>query len=78
MHLTFESLQQRFNYHPPNAPKASRHQLVRKVCLEAAEELVDVTGAPTREQSLAITKLEEAMFWANAAIAREADVGAEL
>lgn len=79
MHLTFESLQQRFNFHPANTPaKIARHELVRKVCLEAAEELVDVTGAPTREQSLAIAKLEEAMFWANAAIAREADVGAEL
>lgn len=79
MHLTFEALQQRFNFHPANTPeKQSRHEHVRKVCLDAAEELVDVTGAPTREQSLAITKLEEAMFWANAAIAREPAVGAEL
>lgn len=71
MHLTHEALQQRFNYHPPNTPdKQARHQLVRSTLLDAAEELVDVTGAPTREQSLAITKLEEAMFWANAAIAR--------
>ena len=48
-----------------------RHQRVREVCREAAEEIVEVTGPSTREQSLAITHLEEAMFWANAAIARE-------
>jgi len=41
------------------------------VCRNAAEELVDLTGPSTREQSLAITHLEEAMFWANAALARE-------
>ena len=41
------------------------------ICLGASEELVEVTGPPCREQSLAITALEEAMFWANAAIARE-------
>ena len=44
---------------------------MRAICLGAGEELVEVTGAPCREQSLAITALEEAMFWANAAIARE-------
>jgi len=79
MHLTHDALEQRFSYHAPNTPsKINRHQLVRKTLLDAAEEIVDATGAPTREQSLAITKLEEAMFWANAAIAREPDVGAEL
>jgi hypothetical protein len=40
------------------------------VCRNAAEELVDLTGPSTREQSLAITHLEEAMFWANAALAQ--------
>jgi len=79
MHLTHEALVQRFAFHPANTPeKQNRHELVRKTLLDAADEIVDVTGAPTREQSLAITKLEEAMFWANAAIAREPDVGAEL
>ena len=48
-----------------------RHQRVRTVLFSAADEIVELTGPPSREQSLAITKLEEAMFWANAAIARE-------
>ena len=48
-----------------------RHQRVRQACHFAAEELIAMTGPPSREQSSAITHLEEAMFWANAAIARE-------
>lgn len=72
MHLTNDELTRRFNYHQPNTQeKVGRHQRVREACRTAAVELVEVTGPPTREQSLAITKLEEAMFWANAAIARE-------
>lgn len=71
-HLTSGELQRRFNYHSPNTPeKVRRHEHARKVFLGAAEEVVDLTGPPTREQSIAITKLEEAMFWTNAAIARE-------
>lgn len=71
-HLTIARLGHRFNYHQPNTEaKIERHQRVRRACLEAADELVEATGPPTREQSLAIGKLEEAMFWANAAIARE-------
>lgn len=72
MHITHDELARRFNYHPPqNEPTKSRHEQVRETCLIAAEELVEVTGAPSREQSLAITHLETAMFWANAAVARE-------
>lgn len=71
-HLTIARLGHRFNYHQPNTQqKIDRHQRVRQACLDAADEIVEATGPPTREQSLAITKLEEAMFWANAAIARE-------
>lgn len=72
MHLTNDELARRFNYHPANTDeKKTRHEAVRSVCLGAAKELVMLTGPPTREQSLAIARLEEAMFWANAAIARE-------
>jgi hypothetical protein len=70
--ITDGQLAHRFAYHPPTTTAAiSRHVGVRSACLGAAKELVELTGPPTREQSLAITKLEEAMFWANAAIARE-------
>jgi hypothetical protein len=72
IHITSDELKRRFNYHPADTEdKAERHEQVRGVCLDAADQLVTLTGPPTREQSLAITALEEAMFWANAAIARE-------
>jgi hypothetical protein len=43
---------------------------VRRHLLEAADKCVEVTGAPSPEQSLAVRKLEEGMFWFNAALAR--------
>ena len=45
------------------------HGSVRAACLELAHQLNDDLPEG-REKSVAITKLEEAMFWANAAIAR--------
>ena len=72
MHITDDELTRRFDYHPPNTDdKIRRHQQVRSTCLSAGKVLIELTGPPTREQSLAVTHLEEAMFWANAAIARE-------
>jgi len=67
---TIGELENRFNYHAPNDERAARHTSVRQVLLSAATSVVLHT-AFSREQSLALTKLEEAMFWANAAIARE-------
>lgn len=71
MDLTVEQLEHRFQFHPADADNTkAKHQQVRDTCLQTAKVLVEMTGPPTREQSLAITHLEEAMFWANAAIAR--------
>ncbi|WP_406501815.1 hypothetical protein OHA04_34460 [Streptomyces sp. NBC_01590] len=42
---------------------------MRGACAGLAATIADVCPAG-REQDLAITKIEEAMFWANAAIAR--------
>lgn len=71
MHLTHDQLAHRFQFHPAKEQSTQdAHERVREVCLTAADELVSATGPMSREQSLAITKLEEAMFWANAAIAR--------
>jgi hypothetical protein len=71
MHLTHDALAHRFQFHPADDQNTQdAHQQVRDTLLEAADTIVQVTGPESREQSLAITKLEEAMFWANAAIAR--------
>ena len=46
-----------------------RHETVQMHCKAAATAILSETPEG-REQSLAVTKLEEAMMWANAAIAR--------
>lgn len=65
-------LAQRFQYHPPTDPEARRaHESVRAQLAEVAERLGRLfpEGAG-REHALFVTKVEEAMFWANAAVAR--------
>lgn len=54
---------------PPNQARIDAHQRVRHVTAECAKELVKVCPIG-RELSLALTAMEEAMMWANAAIAR--------
>jgi hypothetical protein len=60
----------RFEYHPPTTEaEREAHQEVRNQLLELAQDL-EALLPDGREKALTITKLEEAMFWANAAIAR--------
>lgn len=67
---TPEELSERFNYHaPPNDRVVGAHCKVRAACHVAAQALVG-TCPEGRELACALTKLEEAMFWGNAAIAR--------
>lgn len=70
MNPTENDLNNRFAYHPPpNELVKDLHQNIRTSCLVMARVLVGTLPAGW-EQSLALTKLEELMFWANAAIAR--------
>ncbi len=58
-----------FTFHPATDITGPQHDKVREEFQRLAAFLV--YNVPVgREQSLALTKLEEAMFWANAAIAR--------
>lgn len=67
-------LQNRFSHHPPATPeRAQAHERTRAIFLQTACELAAVVPAG-REQALMLTKLEEAMFWANAGIARQPQV----
>ena len=61
----------RFTYHPPSPERAAKHDQIRNACQDIAE-LVDALVPDSREKSLTLTKIEEAMFWANAALARHA------
>lgn len=68
--ITDGELANRFAYHSPTDQAAAhRHSRVRFDCLDLALKLKSAIP-PSRERALAITKLEEVMFWANAAIAR--------
>jgi hypothetical protein len=58
-----------FVYHPPKEGQPERYEQIRAKAKELALLIVDLTPA-SREQSLAITALEEAVMWGNAAIAR--------
>lgn len=58
-----------FKYHPPKNDQEQRYQENRNWFLELARHIIKTTPV-SREQSLALTALEEAMFFANAAIAR--------
>lgn len=59
----------RFTYHSPREDQLPRYAKLRNIGRSLAEEIVKRTP-PSREQSLALTNLEDAIFWANAAIAR--------
>ncbi len=63
-------LDRRFDYHAADEFRAERHRQIREAC-KAAAAIVDEELVNGREKSLALTNLEQAMFWANASIARE-------
>lgn len=67
--ITQQDLDNRFTYHPPQGSQQNRYVLIRDHAKGLAEFIVSNTP-DSREQSLAITNLEQAIFWANAAIAR--------
>jgi hypothetical protein len=70
--MTREDLQQRFVHHPPTDDQFDRLRQVRQLLLATSVTIItDLCPQESAERTLAIRKLEEAMFWANAAIARE-------
>lgn len=66
---TVVELKTRFTYHSPKEDQVGRYEEIRKRCFTLAWFLSDACPS-SRELSLALTKLEEACMWANAAIAR--------
>jgi hypothetical protein len=64
-----EDLKKRFTYHAPKENQLQKYENIRKNALAFAE-LIDAMCPDSREKSLAITHLEDAVMWANAAIAR--------
>lgn len=64
-----EDIISRFTYHPPKDDQPDRYDNLRRNFLALAN-IINKYCPDSREKSLAITKLEEAVMWANAAIAR--------
>jgi hypothetical protein len=58
-----------FTYHAPKGDQATRYQLIRDQA-KALATLIAESSPLSREQSLALTHLEQTVMWANAAIAR--------
>jgi len=71
-----KELENRFTYHPPSENQVGRYSDLRRAVLDLAKEIVTKTP-PSREQSIALTKLDEVMFFANASIARTEKLGEE-
>ena len=59
----------RFTYHAPKGDQAERYKLIRDSAGGFANLLLN-SIPESREMCLALSKLEECVFWANAAIAR--------
>ncbi len=58
-----------FTYHPPKGDQPERYERIRSSARIFAHFILASTPE-SREQSLALTNLEQAVMWANAAIAR--------
>lgn len=66
---TEEQLQNRYQYYAPKGDQAKRYEAIRASILMCAQHIVALTPV-SPEQTRALNALDEAMFLANAAIAR--------
>jgi hypothetical protein len=64
-----QQIENNFTYHAPTPGQPERYTQIREQAKALALSILELTPE-SREQSLALTKLEEAVFWANASIAR--------
>ena len=66
----------RFKYHQPTAEAAALHDGLRSQIEEIVND-IEHTIPECAERTTATRKLEEAMFWGNAAIARQISAKAD-
>lgn len=64
-----QEIEKRFTYHPPVVDNIDKFSAIRTEAMLYAKQ-INALVPECREKSLAITKLEEVVMWANAAIAR--------
>lgn len=62
------NIEETFTYHKPFGDQPARYHAIREIAKDFAETIVAQTPA-SREQSIALTHLQTAVMFANAAIA---------
>ena len=65
-------IEKRFTYHPPQPGQHEKFVEIRETAKKFAD-LLNTLCPDSREKSLAVTHIEEAVFWANASIARNGE-----
>lgn len=66
--MTKEQIDNTFTYHAPKGDQTTRYQSIRECAKELAHNIA--RNCPdSREKSLALTNLQQAVMWANASIA---------
>ena len=68
--ITKKDLEKRFNFYLMDAEQTDNSDKIRSTCLSLAKK-INKSCPDSREKSIALTKLEEVMFWTNAGIARK-------
>lgn len=66
--MTQEDIENSFTYHPPKGTQPERYVLLRDNAKKLAN-LILTNCPPGAEQTIAIRRVEEAIMWANKAIA---------
>lgn len=69
MHTKKEQIEHAFTYHAPKPGQPEKYTTIREMAKHLALHILANTPE-SREQSLALTNLEQAIMWANASIAR--------
>lgn len=64
-----KQIENNFSYHSPKEGQPQKYEQIRKTAKELAY-MLEESVPNSREKSLAMTNLEQAVFWANAGIAR--------
>lgn len=67
--ISADELATRFTYHAVKGTQSQRYVAIRDKAKELAQLILD-SSPDSREQSLALTNLEQCVMWANAGIAR--------
>ena len=70
--MEYKDIESRFTYHKPKEDNAYKFVVIREDAKYFAN-MIDSLVPEGREKSLAITKLEEVVMWANAGIARQGE-----